>query len=144
MIFVLFLLLLATARRRLVLAADKCWLSDGSLRTCYTVAMMDEQEFRGVAESALGALMQHLIVEEDKGAQFEAEQQAGVLNILFEEPPAKFVVTPNTPVRQIWISALATSFKLDWDKDAGAFVLARSGEQMIPLVDRLIGEHLAS
>ncbi len=105
---------------------------------------MDEQEFRRTAETALETLKQHLFAEEDKGAQFEAEEQAGVLNLLFEEPPAKFVVTPNTAVRQIWISALATSFKLDWDADAQAFVLARTGEQMIPLMDRLIGEHLAS
>jgi CyaY protein len=51
------------------------------------------------------------------------------------------VITPNTPVRQIWISALSTSFKLDWDATAGAFVLPRTGEKLIPLVDRLIHEN---
>ena len=106
--------------------------------------MMDEQEFRREAESAIEALKQHLFAQEDKGGQFEAEEQGGVLNILFEEPPAKFVVTANAPVRQIWISALATSFKLDWDSDAQVFVLARTGEALIPLLDRLIAEHLAS
>jgi CyaY protein len=53
------------------------------------------------------------------------------------------VITPNTPVRQIWISALSTSFKLDWDDAASAFVLPRTGEHLMALVDRLIGEHLA-
>jgi CyaY protein len=53
------------------------------------------------------------------------------------------VITPNTPVRQIWISALSTSFKLDWDAAASAFVLPRTGEHLMALVDRLIGEHLA-
>lgn len=104
--------------------------------------MMDEQEFRRVAEAAIEALKQHLIAQEERGAEFEAEEQGGVLNILFEDPPAKFVVTPNTPVRQIWISALATSFKLDWSE--GGFVLTKTGEALLPLVDRLIGEHLAS
>jgi CyaY protein len=52
------------------------------------------------------------------------------------------VITPNTPVRQIWISALSTSFKLDWDSAAAAFVLPRTGEHLMPLVDRLIAEHL--
>jgi CyaY protein len=61
--------------------------------------------------------------------------------VLFEEPPGKFVITPNAPVRQIWISALSTSFKLDWDETAKAFVLPRTGERLDPLVDRLIGEH---
>ena len=106
--------------------------------------MMDEMEFRSLAESALDALMQHLIKrEEDEGAGFEVEGQGGVLNVLFEEPPGKFVITPNTPVRQIWISALSTSFKLDWDAAASAFVLPRTGEHLMALVDRLIGEQLA-
>jgi CyaY protein len=46
-------------------------------------------------------------------------------------------------VRQIWISALSTSFKLDWDEAARAFALPKTGEQLIPLVDRLIAEQLA-
>src|ERR1035441_9286477 len=91
--------------------------------------MVEEVEFRSLAESALDALMQHLIKrEEDDGAGFEVEGQGGVLNVLFEQPAGKFVITPNTPMRQIWISALSTSFKLDWDEAASAFVLPRKGE----------------
>jgi iron donor protein CyaY len=106
--------------------------------------MVDELEFRKRAETALDALLQHLIArEEEDDAAFEVEGgQGGLLNLLFEEPPGKFVITPNAPVQQIWISALSTSFKLDWDASAGAFVLPRTGEQLDPLVDRLIGEHL--
>lgn len=106
---------------------------------------MDELEFRRLVDIAHDALLQHLITrEEDEDAGFEVEEQNGVLNVLFEEPPGKFVITPNAPVRQIWISALSTSFKLDWDAAAGSFVLPRTGEALTPLVDRLIGEHLAS
>jgi len=105
--------------------------------------MLDELEFRRFAEVSLEALKQHLIErEEDAEAGFEVEEQNGVLNVLFEEPAGKFVITPNAPVRQIWISALSTSFKLDWD--GAAFVLPRTGEALTALVDRLIGEHLAS
>jgi hypothetical protein len=46
------------------------------------------------------------------------------------------------PVRQIWVSALLTSFKLDWDDAASAFVLPRTAEQLTALIDRLIGEQL--
>lgn len=106
--------------------------------------MIDEREFRRTAESAIEALKRHLIArEEEDEAGFEVEEQNGVLNVVFEDPGAKFVVTPNTPVRQVWISALSTSFKLDWDAAAGAFILPRSGEQLIPLVDRLIGQYHA-
>jgi len=105
--------------------------------------MLDELEFRRHAEVALDALKQHLIRrEEDDDAGFEVEEQNGVLNVLFDEPPGKFVITPNTPIRQIWISALSTSFKLDWVPEESAFVLPKTGEALMPLVDRLISEHL--
>ena len=104
--------------------------------------MQDELEFRRAAEGALDALKKHLIArEEEDEAGFEVEEQGGVLNVVFEEPPGKFVVTPNTPVRQIWISALSTSFKLDWDAPSSSFVLPRTGEKLIPLLDRLIEEN---
>src|SRR5487761_2309070 len=106
--------------------------------------MQDELEFRRNVEVALEELKQHLIErEEDLDAGFEVEEQNGVLNVLFEEPAGKFVITPNTPVRQIWISALSTSFKLDWDAAASVFLLPRTSETLTPLVDRLIAEHLA-
>lgn len=106
---------------------------------------MEELEFRRLADAALEALKRHLILrEEEQDAAFEVEEQNGVLNVLFEEPAGKFVITPNTPVRQIWISALSTSFKLDWNQAASAFVLYRTGEQLTPLVDRLIHEFCES
>jgi CyaY protein len=106
--------------------------------------MLDESQFRGVSEASLDSLMQHLIAREaESGACFEVDEQNGVLQVSFEEPAGKFVITPNAPVRQIWISALSTSFKLDWDEAASAFMLGRTGEAMMSLVDRLIAEHLS-
>jgi iron donor protein CyaY len=107
--------------------------------------MQDEQDFRRATEAALNALKRHLIErEEEAGAGFEVEEQNGVLNVVFEEPAGKFVITPNAPVRQIWISALSTSFKLDWDVKMEKFILPRTGEPLLTLVDRLIAEHLTS
>ena len=117
--------------------------NDAAQWSCYTGAMLDEIEFRRAADAALDALKQHLIAREDEEeAGFEVEEQSGALNLVFEEQGGKFVVTPNTPVRQIWISALATSFKLDWDAAAGTFVLPRTGEALVPLVDRLIEDYM--
>jgi iron donor protein CyaY len=105
--------------------------------------MLDEITFRRHADAALESLKKALILAESD-ADFEVEEQNGALNITFDEPPAKFVLTPNTPVRQIWISALSTSFKLDWDDAAQTFVLLKTGESLKPLVARLITEHLGS
>ena len=90
--------------------------------------MVDELEFRSLADIALDALMQHLIVRETEDeAGFEVEGQGGLLTVVFEEPAGKFVITPNAPVRQIWISALSTSFKLDWVRRRGPLRCRRRG-----------------
>jgi CyaY protein len=101
--------------------------------------MLDEHLFRQQADLALEGLKQLLFAAEDSGV-FEVEEQNGVLQLIFEEPPAKFVLTPNTPVRQIWISALSTSFKLDWEEQKLAFVLPKTGEDLVALMERLIRE----
>jgi CyaY protein len=101
--------------------------------------MVDEQQFRRTAEAAIDAVKKRLI-EAESEADFEVEEQGGVLNVVFDDPPAKFVITPNTPVRQIWISALATSFKLDLAGED--FVLPKTGEKLMALVARLVNEQL--
>jgi CyaY protein len=101
--------------------------------------MLDEIAFRNHADAALLTLKNSLIDAEEAGG-FEADERNGVLNVLFEDGGTKFVFTPNTPVRQIWISALTTSFKLDWDVAAQAFVLPKSGETLLILTQRLLRE----
>jgi iron donor protein CyaY len=103
--------------------------------------MIDELTFRRNADHAIESLKQSLIDAEEAGG-FEVEEQSGALNIVFDDPPAKFVVTPNAPVRQIWISALSTSFKLDWSEEAGDFVFPKDSLTLKPLVARLINQQL--
>jgi iron-sulfur cluster assembly protein CyaY len=102
---------------------------------------MDDQDFRRRADATFEDLKRSLYAAEGE-ADFEVEDSAGAIHISFEEPPAKFVISPNAPVRQIWISALSTSFKLDWSDEKNEFVLAKSGEPLKPLVSRLINQQL--
>ena len=102
---------------------------------------MDDQDFRRRADTAFEDLKRSLYAAEG-GADFEVEDNAGAIHISFDEPPAKFVISPNAPVRQIWISALSTSFKLDWSDEQNDFVLAKSGEPLKQLVSRLINQQL--
>jgi iron donor protein CyaY len=104
-------------------------------------SLMDDQSFRRRADASLESLKERLYVAEGDG-NFEVDENAGALEISFDEPPAKFVISPNAPVRQIWISALSTSFKLDWSDEKSDFVLPRSGEPLKDLVSRLITEQL--
>jgi iron donor protein CyaY len=103
---------------------------------------LSEQEFRLEADRTLEAL-QHSLLPMADAEGFEVELQNGVLQVIFEEPsPAKFVVSPNAPVRQIWVSAMSRSFKLTWDPERAAFVL--EGETLEHLVSRLAGQYLAA
>lgn len=104
--------------------------------------MIDEATFRRESDDALNALKQSIIAAEDDDGTFEAEDNNGVLNIVFENGSNKFVLTPNTPVRQIWISAQATSYKLDWSEATHAFTLPKTGEDLKTLTQRLLREHL--
>jgi iron donor protein CyaY len=102
--------------------------------------MLSEQQFRNHSETALESLKQALIAAEDS-ADFEVEDQSGGLHISFDDG-TRFVISPNAPVRQIWISALSTSFKLDWSDSDQGFVLQKTGEGLKPLVARVINQQL--
>ncbi len=103
--------------------------------------MIDETTFRLESDKALESLKQALIRAEEAGG-FETDEKNGVLNVLFEDDSPKFVFTPNTPVRQIWISALSTSYKLEWDPSAAVFILPKTGEDLQALTQRLLREQL--
>jgi len=102
--------------------------------------MLDENVFRKHADAALDSLKKSLI-EAEESADIEVEDQAGALQISFEDG-TRFVISPNAPVQQVWISALATSFKLDWLEANQDFVLLKTGEKLKPLVARLINQQL--
>jgi CyaY protein len=96
---------------------------------------LSEQEFRVQSDVALESARRALLPLADNEG-FEVELQNGVLNIVFEEPvESKFVVSPNAPVRQIWVSAMARSYKLSWSPDTKAFAL--DGETLPQLLERL-------
>jgi CyaY protein len=103
--------------------------------------MMDEQDFKKRADEALTALHRALIGAADDFG-FDVDFNSGALGIEFEDPPAKFVVSPNTPVRQIWVSALAKSYKLDWDIVENTFVHVESGDTLKALIEKAIGKQL--
>ena len=102
---------------------------------------LSEQEFRVKSDAALESARRALLPLADSEG-FEIELQNGVLDLVFEEPTdAKFVVSPNAPVRQIWVSALARSYKLSWAPELGGFAL--NGETLPKLLERLARVHLA-
>ena len=102
---------------------------------------MDDQEFQRRADQELNSLYRKLTQASDQ-ADFEADFNSGALAIEFEDPPAKFVISPNSPVSQIWVSAHSKSYKLDWDSVEREFVLVGSGQTLTELIQDAITKQL--
>ena len=103
---------------------------------------MTEQEFRLQADQALEDLQHALLplADERRLRDRAAERRAAVV---FEEPePAKFVVSPNAPVRQIWLSALSRSYKLRGRRPLR--VCAGRRDPLVSRRDAFARQHLAS
>jgi CyaY protein len=103
---------------------------------------ISETEFQQKAEKAIGELERafgDLAEERD----LDVQVQGGVLTVSFEEgEPGKFIVSPNSSVRQLWVSARMTSSKLDWSNDENTFVLAGTSETLEQVMTRLTREQL--
>src|ERR1700733_14747559 len=102
--------------------------------------MLNEQEFRDRSDESLTALQRTLEKASDQ-YDFEVDGNQGALTIEFEDPPAKFVVSPNSPVRQIWVSGRVQSFKLDWNDASAAFVLP-DGRSLHTLIADVVSEQM--
>ena len=105
---------------------------------------MSEQEFAKRCDHALEALRRRLQELGDEH-EFDVEGGSGKLEIMFDdEHETRFVISPNAPVQQIWISALTTSFKLGWSDQAQAFVLDKTGETLSQVMSRILSEKTGS
>jgi CyaY protein len=106
--------------------------------------MLSEHDFQKKADALFEELKKRLLRLGDEHG-FDVEGESGKLEVIFEEPePAKFVVSPNTPIREIWVSALSTSFKLAWSEARNAFILDKTGEDLFGVMSRVISEQLGT
>lgn len=103
--------------------------------------VMDDKEFQARAGAALEDLYNRLGPAAEEH-DFEADFNAGALAIEFQDPPAKFVVSPNSPVKQVWVSAHMKSYKLDWDPSRAAFVM--NGQTLAELIAEAVGKQLGT
>jgi len=106
--------------------------------------MLSEHQFQKRADEVFEELGRRLLKLGDEHG-FDVERESGKLEVIFESPePARFVLSPNTPIREIWISALSTSFKLGWSEAQEAFVLEKTGENLYAVMSRVLSEQLQS
>ena len=101
-----------------------------------------EAEFEQNVERAISELEQAFAdLADDR--EIDVEVEGGMLTVTFEDgEPGKFIVSPNSSVRQIWVSARVSSFKFNWSEESGGFVLAGTGEPLKDVMTRLTREQL--
>jgi iron donor protein CyaY len=100
---------------------------------------MTDQEFQVECDRAIAGLYKalgHAANQHD----FDPDMNQGALTISFEDPPARFVVSPQSPVHQIWVSAESKSFKFAWNGQA--FVLPETGETLAAMIGAAISRRL--
>ncbi|MDD5541931.1 MAG: iron donor protein CyaY [Acidobacteriia bacterium] len=103
---------------------------------------MTDQEFSDLADRTLTDLEDRLN-EASADLDMEVEAEGGTIKLLFDDPhPGTFVLSANPPAKQIWLSALSTSFKFNWSEEKDTFVHEKSGESISSLIARLISEQI--
>lgn len=103
---------------------------------------MDDHDFQDKASAAIEDL-EAALDPVAEAHEFETESAGGMLTVIFEAPaPARFIISPNGAAKQIWVSALSTSFKFDWDEATNQFVLDKSREPFRAVVANLLSRQL--
>lgn len=92
--------------------------------------MLAEHDFSDLAAAAIEDLY-HKLAAASGHCDFDADMNAGALTLEFEDPAERFVVSPNSPMRQIWVSAHVQSFKLGWNGSAFVLPDGRTLEQLM-------------
>jgi iron-sulfur cluster assembly protein CyaY len=106
--------------------------------------MIDESVFQDRAAETIRDL-EDRVLPFSEIHEFEMESGGGMLTLTFEDPsPAKFIISPNGPARQIWVSALSTSYKFDLDQQADDFLLDKTRESFVKVMGRLISQQLGT
>jgi iron donor protein CyaY len=103
---------------------------------------ISEAEFQQRAEQAISEL-ERAYGELAETKDIDVQLEGGVLSVTFEEgEPGKFIVSPNSSVRQVWVSARVSSLKFDWLEENQQFVISVTGESLKQAMTRLTREQL--
>src|SRR5262245_66101954 len=111
---------------------------------------MEAQMSERISEAAFQQKSEEAILELERffgelaeDRDIDVQVQGGVLTVSFEEgEPGKFIVSPNSSVRQVWVSARMASYKFDWSSEASEFVFAGTNETLRQVMNRLAAEQL--
>lgn len=77
----------------------------------------------------------------DSGSEFDTEKNGDVLSVIFDDG-SKFIITPNSPVSQLWVSANYEGHRFNFDEARQQWIDEKSGEIFEAYLGRLLSEKL--
>jgi len=77
----------------------------------------------------------------DNGSEFDYEMEGQVLKIEFENGE-KYIISPNSPVNQLWISADYAGHRFNWSDAISDWVNEKSDEPMRAYLSKALSEKL--
>ncbi len=103
------------------------------------MSSISEKEYEERATAELRALVDALDNIEDDDV--EAELASDILSVEFGDG-GKFVINSHRAARQIWMAAERNAWHFDWIADQGAWIAAKTGDELWATLHRVIAEKL--
>lgn len=101
--------------------------------------MDPETEYVQAAQVALRTLIDAL--DALPGDDFEAELANDIVTLEFSDG-TKYVINSHRAARQIWMAAERTAWHFDHDPATGAWRAAKTGDELLPTVERVLSKKL--
>ncbi len=92
-------------------------------------------------DSTVQKLDDQLSVLIDSGSEFDIEKTGDVLTVIFEDD-SKFIITPNSPVNQLWVSANYEGHRFSFDEAKQQWLDEKSGEEFSIYLNLLFSKKL--
>jgi len=93
-------------------------------------------------DSTISKLDDRLSALIDSGFDFELEKNGDVLVIIFEDN-SKYIISPNSPVSQLWVSANYEGHRFNFEESKSTWHDEKTGEELLRYLSRLFSEKMS-
>jgi iron donor protein CyaY len=77
----------------------------------------------------------------DSGEEFDLERSGDVMKIIFEDGE-QFIITPQSPTSQLWLSANYAGHRFNWSEEASDWTNEKTGGRFTNELSYLLGNKL--
>lgn len=77
----------------------------------------------------------------DEGTEFDFEKNGDVLTIEFEDGE-RFIISPNSPVNQLWVSANYSGSRFNWSDEENDWIHEKQGDPLFLFLDKELSKKL--